>query len=286
MHQARRAAQALQRLDPALDVELAGIRTAADRDAAAPIDQLGDKSVFVRELEHALLDQRAHIAVHSLKDVPLDLPSGLLIAAYIERADPRDVLVTRGGVPLSELPAGTRAATSSRRRRAQLLALRRDLELLPLRGNVATRLARVDDGTCDAIVLAAAGLARLGLAERGAQTFAVTQMCPAPGQGVIAIEAPVGSPFLALLQAADQRDLRTCAEAEREFARRCGATCRSSLGCFVQPDRLRLRLHAAAASPDGARVLRMEETFSAEEAIPAVRELARRFLGKGAGELI
>ncbi|MCW5632355.1 MAG: hydroxymethylbilane synthase [Rubrivivax sp.] len=229
-----------------LRVEVLGMTTRGDQILDRTLAQVGGKGLFVKELETALEEGRAHLAVHSLKDVPMDLPPGFVLAAVWEREDPRDAFVSNVFPSLADLPAGARVGTSSLRRRAQLLALRPDLDILPLRGNLDTRLRKLDEGAHDAIVLAAAGLARLGLSGRIRSTFDVRQMIPAAGQGALALEVREDAAALrAMLAQTTHRATEFAALAERAVSRRLGGSCSMPLAAHARWVGERLLIEAA-----------------------------------------
>lgn len=242
------------------------MNTPADRSQDRPISAFGDKGVFVRTLEAALLDGAIDLAVHSLKDVPgdVDVP-GLCLVAFLPREDPLDVLVTRTGGTLRSLPDGAVVGTSSLRRRTQLRLVRPDLQIREIRGNVDTRLRKVRDGDYDAIVLAAAGLKRLGLADAVSQTFTPEELLPDAGQGIIAIQAREGSTASRLARAADDSESRTAACAERAVVRALGAGCRSPVGALAEIGRDSILLRALSATEDGSRIARRERQGGLQE---------------------
>ena len=262
------------------EVELVEVRTSGDARRA-----VGDKSRWVKEIEEALLDGRADLAVHSAKDVPGVLPEGLAIVGLPERADARDVLCGFGS--LSDLPEGAVVGTSALRRRAQLLAARPDLDVRDLRGNVDTRLRRLADGDFDAIVLAAAGLERLGRADAGALVDPEV-LTPAPGQGCLVLEARADDDRVrALAEAVTDREALTVFTAERALVDGLDATCDTPVGAFAEViDDGRLRLSAFAGLPDGSTWLR--DAVEGDGAGPAAlgREAAGRMLAAGAGEVL
>jgi hydroxymethylbilane synthase len=266
-----------ERLDG--EVELVPITTSGDRGAAGPD---ADKSRFVKEIEEALLAGEVDLAVHSAKDVPAELPDGLAIVAVPERADPRDALC--GAAALGELAEGAAVGTSSLRRRAQLLALRPDLDLRELRGNVDTRLRRLAEGDFHAVVLAAAGLERLG---RGGEGLPLGELVPAPGQGCLALEARADDGAVAAAAGAltDEPAL-ACLTAERALVEALDATCRTPIGAHAAPDGDALRLTAFVGLPDGSHWIRDELEGSAAEPAPLGREVAERLLSAGAGEVL
>ncbi|MBL8342257.1 MAG: hydroxymethylbilane synthase [Rubrivivax sp.] len=229
-----------------LAVELLGMTTRGDQILDRTLSKVGGKGLFVKELETALEEGRAQLAVHSLKDVPMELPAGFVLAAVWEREDPRDAFVSNRCATLHELPRGARVGTSSLRRQAQLLALRPDLDIQPLRGNLDTRLRKLDEGGYDAIVLAAAGLVRLGLAERIRSRFDVQQMIPAAGQGALGLEVrEQAAEWRALLAQTSHRPTELAALAERAVSRALGGSCTMPLAAHARW--VDGRLHLAAA---------------------------------------
>ena len=231
------AADALRAADPALDIEYVLVRTEGDADRTSPLHQIGGRGVFVRAVELALLDGRADIAMHSLKDVPTAPVEGLTLAAIMTRGDPRDVLVASGGRRLAELPAGARVGTSSVRRRLLLQVLRPDIDIVEIRGNVDTRLGKVASGEYDAVVLAAAGLDRLGRLGEATQIFEALEFLPSPGQGAIAVQCREDdADIIERLLAIDDAGTRAAVEAERGFLAELGAGCSLPVGAFAQVD--------------------------------------------------
>ncbi len=270
-------------------VELISMRTEGDRFADASLALVGGKGLFVREIEQALLRGTIDVAVHSLKDLPAALPAGLCLAVFPRREDPRDVLVTRTGHSLYDLAAGSVVGTSSPRRRALVLAARPDLEVEPLRGNVDPRLAKLESGVCDAIILAAAGLQRLGVVPSHGVTLAPEEFIPAVGQGIIAVEVrDDDTETRTALAALDEPETRACAEAERAFLARLGASCNSPLAAhatLLGTARRTLRLNALIASEDGRDILRAHADGLLERACALGGELAETMLGRGAAAL-
>ncbi len=264
-------------------VELVSVRTEGDRLAEARLATLGGKGLFVREIEEALLDGRVDCAVHSLKDLPAETPAGLTLAAFPPREAPGDVLVTHGEADLDDLAPGAVVGTSSPRRRALVLALRPDLAVEPIRGNVDTRLRKLAEGACDAVVLAAAGLARLGLAPRHVRALDPEAFVPAVGQGILAVEArEADQRVVGLLAALDHAPTRACALAERAYLARLGASCNSPMAAHATLRGERLRLTALVASEDGTRILRGEDGGAPEDAARIGRRLAEALLERGA----
>jgi len=246
------------------EVELVPLVTSGDRRSAG-LGEGSTKGLFVRELEEALLDGRADLAVHSAKDLPTELPEPLAILAVPPRADPRDVLVGPPG-GLAALPRGARVATGSPRRRAQVLRERPDLVVQDIRGNVDTRLRKLAEGQADALVLAAAGLARLGLTPDGAQPLPVELCTPAPGQGCLAIEGRRDRPELApVCEALDDPASHRSLLAERAFLRTLGGGCLAPVGAFCEPHGGRLLMHVMLATPDLARLERVSLEGAADD---------------------
>lgn len=262
-------------------VERVVVETFADRRLDIPIDAMGGKGVFVKEIQAAVLDGRADIAVHSGKDLPAETPDELVIAAIPERADPRDVLI---GNTLADLPRGAHVATGSIRRRAQLAALRSDLEFSGLRGNIATRLDKAAD--FDAIVMAAAAIDRLGLAldDRVSEVLEPSVMLPQVAQGALAIECRTDADDLrTLLAALDHRDTRIAVEAERGFLSELGGDCDLPVGAFAVVNGDEVVIDALVASVDGRVVLREARRTPVADAVATGRRLARYLLDEAGG---
>ncbi|MGH7322107.1 MAG: hydroxymethylbilane synthase [Candidatus Rokuibacteriota bacterium] len=287
IRQAEVVAAALRLAWPDLVVELALIRTSGDKLPTAHLAAVGGKGLFVKEIDEALLEGRVELAVHSLKDLPAALPDGLTLAAFPERDDPRDVLVSRGAWGLAALPSGARVGTSSLRRRVQLSARRPDLTMEMIRGNVDTRIRKLQDRLYDAVVLAAAGLRRLGLALPNAVVLEPHEMLPAVGQGTLAVEIREDDRATReRVQPVDHGATRQAAEAERAFLEAIGGSCTTPLGAYARVENGALRLDAFVATPDGARVLRDAETGRGEAAADLGRGLAERMLAAGAADIV
>jgi len=277
----------LRRAHPGMAVVLKPMSTKGDRILDRSLAAIGGKGLFIKELEAALEGRQADMAVHSMKDVPSDLPAGLVIAAVLPRVDARDALVSVRARTLEDLPLGARLGTSSLRRQAQLLAARPDLVIEALRGNVDTRLKRLDGGELDAIVLACAGLIRLGLESRISARLDPKISLPAVSQGVIGIECRADDlESRRVLEALNDAATRRAVDAERAFARRLGGSCQSPIAAYAQVAQDHLTLEGLVAEPDGSRVLR--DTISGSAATPEILgvELAERVLRAGAGELL
>jgi hydroxymethylbilane synthase len=285
--QAEHVATLLRGAHAGLQIELVPIVTQGDRIVDRPLAAIGGKGLFIRELEIALEERRADIAVHSMKDLPGDLPPGLIIAAVLERADARDALLTAKSVQLDDLPRGARVGTSSLRRQAQLLAARPDLRIETLRGNVDTRLRRLDAGEMDAIVLACAGLIRLGLESRITARLDPTISLPAVAQGVIGIECRAAdSRTLGLVTVLNHEITRIAMDAERAFAHRLGGSCQSPIAAHAQIKGRRLTLDGLVAEPDGSRLLRDSQSGNIDDPAALGHLLAQRILDAGASSLL
>ena len=275
------------RLSAALgrEVLLVEITTQGDRDAQ-PLAQLGGTGVFVSALREALLRGEVDLAVHSLKDLPSGPAAGIRLAAVPVRDDPRDALVARDGAKLADLPPGASIGTGSPRRASQLLALRSDLRCVPIRGNAGTRLGKVTEGELDAVVLAYAGLARIGYLNAVTQVFEPDEMLPAPGQGALAVECRDGEPELAaLLEAVSDPASVAAATAERSLLEALEAGCSAPIGAYAAGTD-QLRMQAAVISLDGSRVLRAHGTAAAADGWQLGRDLAAELLRSGASDLI
>jgi hydroxymethylbilane synthase len=281
--QARHIAAKLQELGAETRIEI--IKTTGDKIQDVPLAQIGGKGLFTKEIEEALLAGAIDLAVHSLKDMPTDIPQGLTLAAIPEREEARDALV---GAAVSDLREGARVGTSSLRRAAQLHALKRGLIIETLRGNVDTRLRKLDEGRYDAIVLAAAGLRRLGWQDRIRELIPADVMCPAVGQGALAIETrDDGGAAWEMVRKLDHAESRAAVEAERALLAVLGGGCQVPIGAHARIEAGTIRLHAIVASPDGARVIRGELAGTAREDPRLVgAELGRRLLEAGAREIL
>jgi hydroxymethylbilane synthase len=268
--------------------ELIPLVTEGDRRGEESLAKIGGKGLFVKEIEQALLDGRADLAVHSAKDLPAKIPPGLVLAAFPARADARDALVARARhTPLAELPKAARIGTGSTRRASQLLALRPDFEVVPLRGNVDTRLRRLAERELDAVLLAAAGLERLGLADLIQERIDPGQLLPAVGQGTLALETRADDPLAAALAALDHAPTRACFMAERAFLIALEGDCNVPLAAFAEiTGDGRLRLRALVARPDGGKVVRSEQWAVAAEAEVAGLRAADEVRAAGGDEIL
>ena len=285
--QAHHIRDRLLALYPDSRVELLTFVTQGDKILDTPLAKIGGKGLFVKELEQALLDGRADLAVHSMKDVPMSLPEGLCLPVICEREDPQDALVSGRFSSLDALPAGATVGTSSLRRRCQLLHARPDLQIDDLRGNVGTRLGKLDAGQYDAIVLACAGLRRLDLAERIAQTLPVDISLPAVGQGALGLECRAADQaLLALLAPLRHTSTATCVEAERAFNARLMGGCQAPVAAYavLEGDQLWLRGRVGAA--DTGELIKGEIRGKATDAAGLGQQLADQLLARGADRLL
>ncbi len=271
-----------------IEVRLETIRTTGDKITDVPLSQVGGtKALFTKEIEEALLERRIDVAVHSLKDLPVELPGGLTIGAIPAREDARDALISRHGQPLAALPAGARVGTSSLRRQLQLRLLRKDLTIEPLRGNLDTRLRKLDEGQYDAIVVALAGLRRMGWADRATQIFSAEEMIPAIGQGALAIEIRADdSELQETLESLRDSDTESCVQAERAFLRRLGGGCQVPLAAHATLKQERLRLVGVIVGTDSVQAVRGAEEGPEAEAEAIGVRLAERLLNDGGREIL
>ncbi|MEY2342936.1 hydroxymethylbilane synthase [Acidithiobacillus sp. IBUN Pt1247-S3] len=271
--------------DPFLAVELVPMTTTGDQELAAPLHQIGGKGLFVKEIESALLAHEVDLAVHSMKDVPAMQPNGLELAAILEREDVRDAFISSQYENEIALPKGARIGSSSLRRRAQLLHRRPDLQVEDLRGNVATRLAKLDSGQYDAIILAAAGLKRLGMEERIRSFFAVEDSLPAVGQGAIGIEIRTDDENTrALVLPLTHQETSLCVRAERAMNRKLGGDCRLPVAALAHWENESLHLEGRVVSPDGKTVLRARGSGTDPSVLG--EKVAEDLLQQGAGKII
>jgi hydroxymethylbilane synthase len=270
-----------------IGAELVLIRTSGDRERETPLRALGGKGIFIKELEDALLEDRVDLAVHSMKDVPTELPSGLLIAAVCEREDVRDALVSRERLPLEALPRCARLGTGSLRRQAQLRARRPDLEMGEIRGNVDTRLAKLDRGEFDAIVLAKAGLQRLGLAERITELLSTDICLPAAGQGAIGIEVRGrDESVLSAVRQLDHAETHAAVEAERAVLAALEGGCQVPIGVWARMEAAKFVVDACVVAADGSDSLRAQRAGSPGDSLALARQVAEELLGRGAERLL
>ena len=277
----------LERHHRGITVELVTMTTKGDIILDTPLAKVGGKGLFVKELEQAMLDGRADIAVHSMKDVPVEFPEGLELHTICEREDPRDAFVSNTFDNIDSLPAGAVVGTSSLRRQCQLKEQRPDLEVRDLRGNVNTRLAKLDDGQYDAIILAAAGLIRLHMPERIRSYISAEQSLPANGQGAVGIECRSDDTAIkALLAPLEHRETRIRVDAERAMNRRLQGGCQVPIGAYAELNEDHVYLRGLVGSVDGQQILRAEITGPASEAEQLGISLADDLLAQGAGSIL
>jgi hydroxymethylbilane synthase len=277
----------LLRHHPALQVELVPMSTQGDKILDTPLAKIGGKGLFVKELETAMLDGRADIAVHSMKDVPVAFPDGLVLQTICQREDPRDAFVSNQFQSLAQLPLGAVVGTSSLRRQCQLKALRPDLTVRDLRGNVNTRLAKLDNGEFAAIILAAAGLIRLGFATRIASFIEPEQSLPANGQGAVGIECRSDDTAVQqLLAPLEHYATRLCVLAERAMNRRLQGGCQVPIGAFATLNGNQLQLRGLVGSLDGSQIIRAQHSGSADTAEQLGLMVAEQLLAQGAGAIL
>ncbi|MEQ1134560.1 hydroxymethylbilane synthase [Acinetobacter seifertii] len=277
----------LQELHPDLTVELVKFVTQGDKILDTPLAKIGGKGLFVKELEAALLDGRADLAVHSMKDVPMALPEGLTLAVICEREDPLDAFVSNNFEKFADLPQGARVGTSSLRRKSQILKQRPDLQIIDLRGNVGTRLGKLDDGQYDAIILASAGLKRLGLEQRIRHCIEPNVSLPAVGQGALGLECRADDQeVLALIQPLLHIETDVCVRAERAFNAYLEGGCQVPIAGYATLQDGKIHIEGRVGSPDGQTLLRAEMTDEAHNAQQLGENLARNLLEQGAGDLL
>ena len=289
MWQAEHVRDRLIAFHPDLDVELVALSTKGDKIIDTPLSKIGGKGLFVKELEEAMLDGRADIAVHSMKDVPMHFPEGLGLSVILEGADPTDAFVSNHYQSVDELPEGARIGTASLRRGLQLRERRPDFEILNLRGNVQTRLGKLDDGEFDAIILATSGLKRLGLEARIAQALPAEICLPACGQGALGIECRLHDPeLIALLAPLDDPDTATRVRAERAMNTRLEGGCQVPIGghAVLDKDAETLWLRGLVGNPEGTEVLRADSKGSMHEPEALGIRVAEELLEQGAGDIL
>jgi len=287
MWQAEHVAQRLRQTHSELQVELLGMSTQGDKILDTPLAKIGGKGLFVKELEQGMLDGRADIAVHSMKDVPVELPEGLHLAVILEREDPRDAFVSNRYASLTELPDGAVVGTSSLRRQCQLSEARPDLQIRPLRGNVNTRLRKLDEGEFDAEILAAAGLKRLGFQNRIRSCLEPDQSLPAIGQGAIGIECRVDDESVnALIACLHDPETDVCVRAERAMNNRLMGGCQVPIAGYAVLNHDTLYLRGLVGEPDGSCIMRAEVNGPAAQAEQLGIALAEDLLGQGADQVL
>ena len=287
MWQARHIQAKLQALYPATSVEILGMTTSGDQILDSPLARIGGKGLFVKELEQALEDGRADLAVHSMKDVPMNLPAGFVLAATGEREDPRDAFVSNHYKTLEDLPQGSVVGTSSLRRQSQLMARFPHLKIESLRGNLQTRLRKLDEGQYAAIILAAAGLIRLGLEPRIAGLIDPALSIPAVGQGALGIEIKAGrDDIAALLAPLNHAETAACVLAERAMSRALAGSCTVPLGAFASVKNGEITMTGFVASVDGKAMVKAEVSGSPQQAEQLGARLAEKLIAQGADKIL
>ena len=285
--QANHVQDLLLEAHPGIEIELVKIVTQGDRILDRPLAEIGGKGLFLKELERAMLDGEADLAVHSMKDVPAAMAGGLVLDAVLPRANPYDALVSRNDLLLADLPAGSRVGTSSLRRKSQLLALRPDLVVNDLRGNVDTRLRKLDEGQYDAIILACAGLERLGLGERITETLQMPDWLPASTQGIIGLQCRENDDHIrALIKPLADTDTMVVASAERAVARVLEATCQVPLAVHAVLNSGTVHLKSMVSSIDGKESVRATGQAPVSDAVALGERLAADLIKNGAGKII
>ena len=288
--QAEHVGELIARDNPELEIELVKITTQGDKILDRPLAKIGGKGLFIKELQLALLEGRADIAVHSMKDVPVDEVEDLEIAVILERADPRDVLVSNRYKSISAMPSGARIGTSSLRRKSQLMVLRQDLEIADLRGNVPTRIRRMEEGDYDAVLLAAAGMKRLGLAAKISASLSIEQMLPAVGQGAIGIECRTGDEAVhGLIEPLASEQTIICVTAERALSRELHGSCEIPIAAHGTLNGDTLSLSALVASTDGNRIISAHDDCPYRgigDAVALGKKLGGVLLAQGADDII
>lgn len=286
--QAEEVTRLLKKFHPSLDVELVTMTTQGDKILDTPLAKIGGKGLFVKELEVGMLEGDADIAVHSMKDVPMAFPEGLHLAVVLEREDPTDAFVSNKYKTLAELPLNAKVGTCSLRRQTQLKEARPDIEILDLRGNVNTRLAKLDNGDYDAIILASAGLIRLGFEERIAETISTDQSLPAIGQGAVGVECRADDEYInALLAPLNHPETALRVSAERAQNSRLNGGCQVPIGGFAEliGDN-RIRLRGLIGFPDGSKIFRCEKEGAHEDAEALGVAVAEDLISQGGGKVL
>lgn len=287
MWQAKHIQKRLGELYPQTEISILGMTTRGDQILDQSLSKIGGKGLFIKELEQALEDGCADIAVHSMKDMPMNVPEGFMLAAITEREDPRDAFVSNHYRSLNELPAGSIVGTSSLRRESQLRAQFPQLQVQPLRGNVQTRLRKLDEGQYAAIILAAAGLKRLELSDRITALLSPEQSLPAVGQGALGIECRADrADLVRLVQPLHHPETAFCVEAERAMSRVLGGSCQVPLGAFAEISNGLLQLRGFVAQPDGKRIVSGVLEGQPGDGIALGRQLADKLIQQGAGEIL
>lgn len=286
--QARHVERLISQARPEINPEIVIIKTTGDINLDSPLSEIGGKGVFVKEIEDALLNSRIDIAIHSLKDVPAELPEGLSLSAYVKRHDPRDALLSLTGQQLKELPDGSRIGTGSLRRASQLLHLHPGLKIEPIRGNVDTRIKKLKEAKhYDAVILALAGLERMGLEENVTEVISTELMLPAPGQGIVAVESRQGdSDTNGLLELINHPETELQALAERAFLKSLSGDCDVPMGCLSIVQDEAVTITGVLAKPDGSVLIRESVSGGRSQAKTLSEELAERILNMGGSQIL
>tara|TARA_B100001059_G_scaffold112157_1_gene112386 strand:- start:2080 stop:2997 length:918 start_codon:yes stop_codon:yes gene_type:complete len=287
MWQANHVCEKLKNLEEISSVELIPMNTEGDLNLDQNLQKIGGKGLFIKELEHAILQKKADIAVHSMKDMPVKLPDGFCIAATLKRESPFDSLITYNNLKLKQLKSGAIIGTSSLRRKSQILRLRSDIEIKNLRGNVNTRMNKLEEGEFDAIILARAGIERLGLSDRITETFSPDDMIPAAAQGVIGIEcAKNNEDIIKILSALDDKESTITSNAERSVNRELKADCQSPIGSYATITQKKCKIETIVASPDGSKTIRESIIGDQDKAVELGKILAQKLISLGAEDII
>ena len=285
--QANHVCEKLKNLKEISSVELVPMTTEGDVNLDQNLQKIGGKGLFIKELEHAILQKKADIAVHSMKDMPVKLPDGFCIAATLKRESPFDSLITYNNLKLEQLKSGAIVGTSSLRRQSQILRLRSDIEIKNLRGNVNTRMNKLKQGEYDAIILARAGLERLGLSENITETFSSDDMIPAAAQGVIGIECIQNNEdIIKILSTLDDKESTITTNAERSVNRELKADCQSPIGSYATITDKKCKIETIVSSPDGTKIIRESVIGDQEKAVELGKILAQKLISLGAEDII
>ena len=287
MWQARHGSDSLRQIQPDIETEILGIKTEADQFLDKSLSSMGGKGAFIKELEQALLSNKADLAVHSMKDVTIDLPEQLVLPVIMQREDPRDAFVSNSYQSLQDLPANARVGTSSLRRRCQLKTLRPDMEIIDIRGNVGTRLAKLDNGDFDALILATAGLKRLQLEKRITSILDINELLPAVGQGALGIEIRANdSEILKIVSLLNDTATHACVLAERGMSKRLNGGCFAPIAGYATLDEKQLSLSGMVGRLDGSELIKASITGPMDQAASLGETLGQELLDKGADDIL
>ncbi len=285
--QAGMVREQLEKSDNSLDVEIITIKTKGDRILDSPLSKIGDKGLFTKELETALLINKIDLAVHSLKDLPTELPEGICLGGVLKREDPRDAFISTNGKKLSEMPAGSVIATSSIRRRAQLLMLKNDFKIIDIRGNVDTRISKLESGYCDGTILACSGLIRSGLEYKISEKLSPDIMMPAVSQGIIGIEINENNKFIRdLLLKLNDDETSIMADAERAFLKTLEGGCQTPVGCYSTIAGDSFRFRAILSTPDGTKAVSGDNSGPLKDAVGTALKTVSDLLARGGSKIM